>query len=64
MLTTHKYLTHLSQITGVQHLTPDIVLDYAADPLSDIHNRFNWSSGPNMYGYRLWQAQKMLDNEG
>lgn len=43
-----------------QGLTPQLVVNSAADPASPLHDYFQWSDAKAADQYRLWQARQLI----
>lgn len=54
-------LRRLAEAHGGE-LTPDQVVNEAADPASPLHNWFEWDDSVAAAYYRLWQARALLNS--
>ena len=58
-MTVVEELRYLSELHGDQ-FTPEIILEYAKNPDTALHDRFVWDDGEAGYRYRLQQAQQII----
>lgn len=41
-------------------LRPENIVDFAKDPKTLLHGRFEWNNGEAAHQYRLWQARQLI----
>ena len=56
-----KYLEQLHEENN-KHLTPDVLVEYASNPDSPIHEYFDWNNKSAAKKYRLQQARLILNS--
>ena len=50
----------LGEIAQGQPLTPESVVQTAADPDHVLHDSFEWDDGAAGHNYRMWQARQLI----
>ena len=55
-----KIGTALGEIAQGQPLTPESVVQTAADPEHVLHDSFEWNDGAAGHNYRMWQARQLI----
>lgn len=57
--------SYLSELEGIRrkgggYLSPQAVVDFAEDPSTALHGRFDWDNDVAGPKYRLWQARQLI----
>ena len=57
-----KWITEIQELSK-QHgarLHPQAIVDFARDPATALHTKFEWDDGKASEAYRVWQARKLI----